>query len=122
MTLMTPVAHWLLRTLRWSNSRQSYLERGVALALLAGAGFLVWYRDRLTTTTQVVLWAALLLSAAVFLRRGWIKLFGPVLFYDMIRAARRGRYFVMRFLYAGIIFFVLLAVFAHGRGTAHDEA
>jgi ABC-type transport system involved in multi-copper enzyme maturation permease subunit len=119
---MATVTHWLLRTLRWSNSRQSYLERGVAVALLAGVGLLVWHRHRLAAATQVALVAALLLSTAVFLRRGWVKLFGPVLFYDMIRAARRGRYFVMRFLYAGLLFFVLLAVFANDRGTTFDQA
>jgi ABC-type transport system involved in multi-copper enzyme maturation permease subunit len=119
---MAFASNWLRRTFRWSNSRQSYLERGAALALLLGAGLLVVWGYRLSTTALVALWAALLLGAAVFLRRGWIKLFGPVLFYDMIRAARRGRYFVMRFLYAAVLFFVLLAVFAQGRGTPIRES
>jgi ABC-type transport system involved in multi-copper enzyme maturation permease subunit len=119
---MPPATPWLLRTLRWSNSRQAYLERGGALALLAGVGLLLWYGNHLSTTAQVAAVAALLLSAAVFLRRGWLKLFGPVLFYDMIRAARRGRYFLMRFLYAAVLFFVLLSAFANARDTAFDEA
>src|SRR5438046_2690039 len=40
----------------------------------------------------------------------WLKLFGPVLFYDMIRAARRGRYFLLRFLYALLLLYILFSV------------
>src|SRR5438552_3380989 len=48
------------------------------------------------------------LVVAVLARAGWIRLFGPVLFYEMIRAARRGRYFLLRGLYAGGLFALLL--------------
>src|SRR5207245_2040931 len=55
------------------------------------------------------LWIVLGLAAAVVLRRGWLRLFGPVLFYDMTCLARRGRYFGMRCLYAGLLLVGLLA-------------
>ena len=51
--------------------------------------------------------------------RGWLKLFGPVLFYDMITTARRSRYVVMRLLYAaillGILCFMYLIASERGR-------
>ena len=34
---------------------------------------------------------------------GWLKLFGPVLFYDMVRTARRSRYVFIRLLYASLL-------------------
>lgn len=44
---------------------------------------------------------AVVIAIAVLTRTGWLKIFGPVLFYELIRAARRGRYFWVRGLYAG---------------------
>jgi ABC-type transport system involved in multi-copper enzyme maturation permease subunit len=40
-------------------------------------------------------------------KQGWVKLIGPVLFYDMVRSARRTRYAVVRMLYAGFLLLVL---------------
>jgi ABC-type transport system involved in multi-copper enzyme maturation permease subunit len=40
---------------------------------------------------------------ALVCRRTGFHLFGPVLFYDMVRVARRGRYFGLRLLYAGML-------------------
>src|SRR5439155_9151985 len=45
--------------------------------------------------------------AAALLRRGWFHLFGSVLFYDVIRMARRSRYILLRCLYAGGLAVVL---------------
>src|SRR5205814_1536979 len=42
---------------------------------------------------------ALLVGIVALTRLGWLKLFGPVLFYDMVRTSRRGRYFLVRCLY-----------------------
>ena len=36
-----------------------------------------------------------------------VRLFGPVLSYDMVRTARRGRYVLIRFLYATMLAVVL---------------
>src|SRR5205823_5651294 len=87
----------------WSNSRQAWEERVGLGLVLSGAVILWWLGGRLALLQAVLAWGVLLVSAAVLLRRGWLKLFGPVLFYDMIRAARRGRVFLMRAIYAGIL-------------------
>ena len=57
------------------------------------------------------------------MRARWLKLFGPILFYDMIRAARRGRYFLLRVLYAGLLLFILFTVWLDSslRGSSHRE-
>jgi ABC-type transport system involved in multi-copper enzyme maturation permease subunit len=46
-------------------------------------------------------------SLATALGRGWFRLFGPVLFYDLVRLARRNRYIILRCLYAGILAAIL---------------
>src|SRR5262245_56577537 len=100
---MPPVVHsWLAsarRNLTWSNSRQSWHERLGVLALLGGAALLWNYGSRLWFAQRVGLWGALLVAVALLLRRGWLRLFGPVLFYDLVRIARRRRYFLLRGLY-----------------------
>jgi ABC-type transport system involved in multi-copper enzyme maturation permease subunit len=40
-----------------------------------------------------------------------VKLFGPVFFYDMIRVARRGRYVVLRCLYALLLLLLMYVVY-----------
>src|SRR5687767_5130981 len=37
--------------------------------------------------------------------------FGPILFYDLIRLARRGRYFLVRCCYALLLFLILYVVY-----------
>lgn len=97
---------WLPRW-SWSNSPQAWLERFSTVAALGGAWLLWSARDRASAPLLTALWAGLLLSSAVLLRRGWLKLFGPVLFYELVRVARRRRYFLLRGLYA----FALAGVF-----------
>jgi len=41
------------------------------------------------------------------LRQGWIFLFGPVLFYDLVRSARRTRTYVVRIIYLLLLFGLL---------------
>jgi ABC-type transport system involved in multi-copper enzyme maturation permease subunit len=100
-------AGWLERHLSWSNSRQSWIERFCGLALLGAAVVLVLLGPHLRLSQQVVLWGLLVVAAAALLRRGWLKLLGPVFFYDLIRTARRGRYVLLRCGYAGLLAFVL---------------
>jgi ABC-type transport system involved in multi-copper enzyme maturation permease subunit len=97
---------WLQHNLSWSNSRQSWQERGGIAGLFLAAVLAVWLADRMTLATQVSVWALLLVAFAVLMRRGWIKLFGPVLFYDMLCVGRRSRYILFRLLY--VIGLVLL--------------
>jgi ABC-type transport system involved in multi-copper enzyme maturation permease subunit len=103
---------WLRRNLAWSNSRQSWQERIALALLLAGAGVLVWAQRGLSPAQVVVLAGVLLLGLAILLRRGWLKLFGPVLFYDLICIGRRRRFFVFRTAYAVLLLFLLAWVYA----------
>lgn len=98
----------LRNVLSWSNSRQSWQERGSLLLVIAGAAVLLWFRDRLALSRQVLLWGLLAALAAVLFRRGWLRLFGPVLFYDLVRIGRRGRYFLFRSLYAAFLLFLIV--------------
>ena len=105
-------ATWLRSRLAWSNSRQSWEERLAGLLLLCGAVVLGWYGTRLALAQQVLLWGLLVLAVALLLRRGWLKLFGPVLFYDVVRTSRRGRYILFRCLYAVLLALLLVWVYA----------
>jgi ABC-type transport system involved in multi-copper enzyme maturation permease subunit len=107
---------WLRRHVGWSNSWQSWQERLGGLFLVAAAIALVWLAGRMTVAQLVVLWGLWVLSLAGLMRRGWLKLFGPVLFYDMIRTARRTRYIILRCLYAGFLMIVLFWVYANWVG------
>jgi ABC-type transport system involved in multi-copper enzyme maturation permease subunit len=104
-------AAWLQRRLPWSNSRRAWAERLAGIALLGAAAALVGFGDRLARSHRVVLWSLLLLVAAGLLRRGWIQLFGPVLFYEVLRIGRRGRYVLVRCLYVLALLLVLLLVY-----------
>jgi ABC-type transport system involved in multi-copper enzyme maturation permease subunit len=107
-----PVRRWSGWRMRWSNSRQSWEERLGVLALLPAAATTYWFSSRLPPSQQVVLWALLVAGVIVVLRRGWLKLFGPVLFYDLIRLARRGRYALLRCLYALFLLLMLSSVYS----------
>ena len=98
---------WWRRRLAWSNSRESWQER-VGVAAVIGAAAAIWrLSDRLSFAQEALLWVLLAAALAILLRRGWLKLFGPVLFYDLVRTARRGRYFLIRGLYAGALCLLL---------------
>lgn len=97
----------LRRQLAWSNSRRSWQERSAAAVLLAIA-FAWWFGSaRMSLAQRTAGWSVLLLLLAIVLRRGWLKLFGPVLFYDLVRLARRSRYILIRTAYAGFLLLLL---------------
>jgi len=123
MGLVQSSTTWLRQKLGWSNSRQSWEERLGALALLTGGGCALAWGGRLSAVQQVVVWGLLVLTAAVLLRRGWLKLFGPVLFYDMVRSARRGRFVIVRCAYAGLLLFFLCCAWFNMRpsGLGNDR-
>lgn len=104
----------LPRRLPWSNSRQAWAERGAGLLLLGAAGLLLVLGGGLRPATRVACWGLLVLAFAALLRRGWVRLFGPVLFYDLVRTARRSRHAAARMLYGGFLLGTLLAVFLLG--------
>src|SRR5688572_2519578 len=121
MSFVQPITSWMRRRLSWSTSAESWHERRINWTMLLSAavigllwglrGVVVWTRadgttikfpnapDRLLVTLGV-LW---LVAALVLMRLGQLKLFGPVLFYDMIRSARRSRYFLLRGFYSVVL-------------------
>lgn len=86
-------------------------DRYLALALLVVAGVVLFFVRKLPITQQLLLGFALVFIAALVLWRSWKQLFGPVLFYDLVRTARQDRIFAHRFLYAVCLFTLLLLVF-----------
>jgi ABC-type transport system involved in multi-copper enzyme maturation permease subunit len=88
-----------------------FLAGGLGLAVLA-----LWQVSQDSATAPrssggrvllAVLAVAWLIALAVFHQRGSLRLFGPLLYYDLIRTARRTRYLVFRFLYALFLALVL---------------
>src|SRR5262249_5376530 len=75
--------------------------------LLAGGAGVWWHRGAMSLPKQMALYALLLVGLAVLLRRGWSQLFGPVLFYDLVRLGRRSRFFLIRCLYAAALLLIL---------------
>jgi ABC-type transport system involved in multi-copper enzyme maturation permease subunit len=97
---------WLRRQFAWSNSRRSWQERfGIAaLAVSLGLG---WYVSRSWSIEfRVFLLASWLLVLAILLRRGLIKLFGPVFFYEALRGTRQ-RVHLYRIIYAAVLLIVV---------------
>jgi ABC-type transport system involved in multi-copper enzyme maturation permease subunit len=83
---------------------------GILLALV-GVAALVASVHWLPLWQQAILWAMVGLAVTVAVRTGFLKLFGPVLFYDMVRSARRLRFVVVRTLYALFVSFILCWLF-----------
>jgi len=112
MALLSPRrSAWLRRNLSWSNSPRSWAERLGVLAVILGATCLVYCAGQLPAPLVVALGAVLAAVLLVALRRGGLRLFGPVLFYEIVRIARRSRYAFLRCAYALILFAVLFSVY-----------
>src|SRR5947209_14783386 len=90
-----------------SNERLTPLLRRIicrelfaVIAFLCGA-VLVWaFAGALPGVIQATLWAALLIGGIVSLHRVWHHLFGPVLYYDLVRTSRTGQPIAHRCAYA----------------------
>jgi ABC-type Na+ efflux pump permease subunit len=93
------ISPWFRRTFAWSNSRQSWRERVSIAFVLAAALGIGLLHGRLSLPQEGLLWSLLALVTAILLRRGWIRLCGPLLFYELVRIARRRRHFVTRSLF-----------------------
>src|SRR4051812_6538081 len=63
--------------------------------------------------------AGLVLALALLARRGWVRLFGPVLIYEGLRSARRTRFFLLRWLYA--VGLLLLLLWVHWMWTLSNR-
>jgi ABC-type transport system involved in multi-copper enzyme maturation permease subunit len=85
---------------------------GLAAWAVAAVGWVVWcWRSGWAVgPPHLAAAAGLILALALLARRGWVRLFGPVLFYEALRAARRARFFLLRWLYAVGLLLLLLWV------------
>src|SRR5581483_6898168 len=114
------IPFWLRRTLSLSNTKQSWQERFSAAFLLAAALSIVWFRGRLSLPQEAVAWGLLVFITAIVLRRGWFRLSGPLLFYELLRIARRRRHFVARALFpvpvAILVWWVYFWMATNGNG------
>lgn len=109
--MLLRTSSWALR--RWDGSTQAWRERGSALGLVAGACILWLLSDTaLPISIQLLLWLGWLGALVLLQHTGRLPLFGPVLFYDMVRTARRNRYVLMRTLYAVFLLLLLLWVYS----------
>src|SRR6516162_2316452 len=121
MSLVKSGMSWLGQSVAWSNSWPSWHERltlTLFLSMAVGLGLLsVWMQ----LWQSVVLWAVFFLAVTVCSRQGWLQLFGPVLFYDMVRTARRSRYVIMRLLYVSLLLTILCIIFYTMESRRHDD-
>jgi ABC-type transport system involved in multi-copper enzyme maturation permease subunit len=85
---------------------------GLALWLVAAGAWVAWVWNGGWNfgPTHLAMAAGLVLALAILARRGWVRVFGPVLFYEGLRAARRPRFFFLRWLYACGLLLLLLWV------------
>jgi ABC-type transport system involved in multi-copper enzyme maturation permease subunit len=102
---------WCRDKVGWSDRQQSREELFSGAGLAVGFVAMALWGWQLPALAQVVLWIVLAFASAVLLRRGWLKLFGPVLFYDMVCQARRNRYFLLRMGYAALLIFFLFITY-----------
>jgi ABC-type transport system involved in multi-copper enzyme maturation permease subunit len=94
-------------------SSHTWREHLLLACLLLTALTLWLSRSSLPTILQVAAWAALLLTLAVTIRRGWLRFFGPVFFHDIIRSARRSNFALLRGVYAGALLAMLFLVYSN---------
>lgn len=85
----------------------TWAERIVNGVLLGVTGLLVYLSMNVPFWQSILFWTVFVIGLTIATWMGQIKLLGPVLFYDMVRTARRHRYFFIRMLYAGFLFFIL---------------
>jgi ABC-type transport system involved in multi-copper enzyme maturation permease subunit len=99
--------------LTWSNSRQAWAGRAAGAFALVSIAALAGFHQVLSGTQRLLLWILIGVALAVLLRRGWLRLVGPVLFHDAVRLARQGRHSAVRSLYATflLVAFILGYVF-----------
>jgi ABC-type transport system involved in multi-copper enzyme maturation permease subunit len=97
---------WLPR----SDSGRLLLEWLLVVVVLGEGVVLLWGGDGLGPALRVLLWGQWLLLAAGLLGLTGASIFGPVFFYDLVRLTRRGRYFLIRVVYAGALLFLVWCI------------
>lgn len=85
----------------------------LALWAFAAIGYFVWcWNTNHFGPAHLAGGAALILTLALLARGGLVRILGPVLVYDVLRSARRGRFILVRWLYAIGLLLLLLWVYA----------
>jgi hypothetical protein len=93
------------------------------LTAAIGWGVWCWHGYPAFGPLHLATGAALVLALAIFARHGWVRLFGPVLLYEGLRAARRPRFFLLRWLYAiGLLILLLWVHWVWGLNEYHAAA
>jgi ABC-type transport system involved in multi-copper enzyme maturation permease subunit len=72
----------------------------------------LWFWRALPWPLHVLLWGQWLAVLIGLRCAGLFKLMGPVFFSDLVRMTRRGRYFLVRCLYAGALLFMLWVIWS----------
>jgi ABC-type transport system involved in multi-copper enzyme maturation permease subunit len=112
MSIVESSVSWIRQTFAPLQGWPTWRERLVALLFfMVGAGLVYLSAAHLTLWQSIIAWGIYGLALAVCSRQGWINLFGPVLFYDMVRTSRRSRYSIIRILYGGFLFVILCYMF-----------
>jgi ABC-type transport system involved in multi-copper enzyme maturation permease subunit len=109
-----PRTSWLAalgRWLAWSNLRRFPRELLAGALLVAANVALVAGSRHLGTLAAVLLWAAWCAAAVLYLWRTAARVFGPVLFYDLLRTTRGGQCFSLRSLYGFLLLVILLLLY-----------
>jgi ABC-type transport system involved in multi-copper enzyme maturation permease subunit len=88
-----------LRRLLRSDLGSLLIEFAAAVFLFVEAVLLLSSRARWPGLLQAALWAQWLALLVGLRAAGFFRLFGPILFYDLVRTARRRRHFLFRGLY-----------------------
>ncbi len=96
-----------LRAVTDHPTGQVACEAVAAAVLIAEAAAVFWWRDALALPVQILLWAQIVSTAGALRWAGLFPLFGPVLAFDLVRTARRSRYFFARILYASALAIIL---------------
>src|SRR5262249_6694227 len=110
--LTSRCAMWFRTNLGWGSAPE-WRERVLAGTWLAAVVLLACLGGRLAVAAQAASWGILVLLGAYLLRSGAVRLFGPVLFYDLMCIARRGRYLLLRFLYAVVLLLSLTSLYVY---------
>jgi ABC-type transport system involved in multi-copper enzyme maturation permease subunit len=88
-----------------------------ALALLLCGCAVLYYLRSLLTFGERLTAGALLAAAILFLLWPYARyLFGPILFYDLVVSARRGRYVLIRCLYVAALMVILFLLYGKWLG------
>lgn len=98
--------------LRWLTNGRSIAHGLGLLAIVMVATAVYWLTGSLSLGARVTTWVAFAAVVALVARQRRVKLFGPVLFYDLVRLARKRRILLDRLGYAGILFVVVWLAFA----------